>query len=503
MFCVPTRKPAPARLTRRLPLLVVAITTAAILVIAVVAGALLTHVLTAGVDNDLRQALSRVEQGLPLVDPHHSAAAPPPHGHAPQGKEHGHHEAPGSLERIGTLAGAIHIIRTPEATQAGRLSPQLSVQPLSTAQTTALLRASADHPRSILVPGLGKYRALATTKETTRIIVALPLEGRDAMVTSFATTGAGLYAVVAVLAWGFSRWRTRRALAPLAEVTRTAREVSDLDLTTRAEVPKRVDTTIANSDTEAGEVARALNIALDNIESALVERQATETSLQRFVADASHELRTPVATISGYAQLLSRLNLDPQAHQAAERIRAESARMGNLVADLLLLARLDAGARLVLEPVALTDIVVETVADAGIRSPDHPLSLDIASDVADATVVADADRVRQILTNLLTNACQHTPAGTEVAVRCYRGTHDGAAAVLIDVADAGDGIPAELVDTLFERFTRADSARSRSKSTGLGLAIAHTLATAMGGGLQVKSSTAGATFTLALALPDS
>ncbi|MDU0968266.1 MAG: HAMP domain-containing sensor histidine kinase [Actinomycetaceae bacterium] len=515
----------PQRLTWRLPLIVVAVTTVVIAIVALLAGATISHVLTSSVDERLHEAAAHVRltspgAGLPgdagstTLGPQGDGEGATAGGDSPtlggdqagdaggqaaEGDGRPPHGAPDSLERPGANAGTIHVVVTPDGVWAGRLTRTLEVDPLSLTQARALQRAATAQPTTQSVPHLGKYRVLRTTRGDATVIVALPLSERDAMLRTFALWGA-VYAVLALaVAWVVARWRTRAALAPLAEVTRTAAAVSGHDLTRGAEVPARVDAAIAESDSEAGDVARALNVAFDHIEQALRERTDTEASLAQFVADASHELRTPIATISGYAQLLSRPDLDAdEAAQAISRIRSESTRMSALVNNLLMLARLDAGAGVDMTLVPLTGLVVDAVADAGIRAPDHPITLDLHPDAMDAQVMGDEDKLRQVFANLLSNACQHTPAGTAIDVRMYRLFAEGGDRWGVDVADHGPGIPEAVRDTLFDRFTRADTARSRSESAGLGLAIAHTIVAALGGELTVASDESGATFTVTL-----
>ena len=202
----------------------------------------------------------------------------------------------------------------------------------------------------------------------------------------------------------------------------------------------------------------ALNTMLGQIEGAFDERQESEDRLRRFVADASHELRTPLTSIRGYAELwrAGAISTEPEQADAMRRVEHEAARMGRLVDDMLLLARLDEGRPLDLTDVDLAHIAEDAVRDARAVEPGRPISHFVADD--SVVVSGDADRLRQVCANLLANALVHTPPGTPVEVRLHR---DGPAAVL-EVADHGPGLPPELVARVFERFVRADPARTRS-----------------------------------------
>jgi two-component system OmpR family sensor kinase len=216
--------------------------------------------------------------------------------------------------------------------------------------------------------------------------------------------------------------------------------------------------------------------------------------VRQFVGDASHELRSPLASIRGGAELTRRggHRLPADVVTSLGRIESESIRMTELVEELLLLARLDEGAELRLEPVALSDLVADAVSDAKASGQDHEWRLRLDGDVE---VTGDAARLQQAVANLLSNARIHTPAGTTVVTTVSR---DGDRA-LVTVEDDGPGIPAELLPHLFERFVRGDGSRSRSAgSTGLGLAISQAIVEAHGGTLSVASEPGATQFTLAL-----
>jgi two-component system OmpR family sensor kinase len=293
----------------------------------------------------------------------------------------------------------------------------------------------------------------------------------------------------------------RSSLRPLREIERTAAAIAAGDLTRR--VPE------TNPETEAGRLAGAFNTMLTQIEGAFLVRAASEERMRQFVADASHELRTPLTTIRGFAELYRQGAVrEPGEIQALlRRIEDEAARMGLLVEDLLLLARLDRERPLTLAPVDLRVIVADAAEAARAVAPDREVALE--SDVdGPVDVEADEPRMRQVVGNLVTNALTHTPAGSSVALRLRV---DGPDAV-IEVADSGPGLTPDQADRVFERFYRVDKARTRQAAghakavpaarhsgTGLGLAIVAALVAAHGGRVEVDTTPgAGATFRVRL-----
>ncbi|WP_225994198.1 sensor histidine kinase [Actinomadura rudentiformis] len=284
---------------------------------------------------------------------------------------------------------------------------------------------------------------------------------------------------VACLAWR----AIRRALRPLDEIAETAGAIGGGDLSRRVEAP--------GPKTEVGRLGAALNGMLAQIEAAFRERAASEDRLRRFIADASHELRTPVATVRGYAELFRRGAADRPGDlaKAMRRIESEAERMGLLVDEMLLLARLDQGRPLEREPVDLAVLAADAVADAGAVEPDRPIMLEADGPVV---VLGDAERLRQVLGNLLVNVRRHTPAGAPATVRAGV-TGDQA---FVEVADTGPGLAAEQCAKVFERFYRADEARTRDHGgAGLGLSIVAAVAEAHGGTATARSEpTGGAAF---------
>ncbi|RJL32464.1 sensor histidine kinase [Bailinhaonella thermotolerans] len=292
----------------------------------------------------------------------------------------------------------------------------------------------------------------------------------------------------------------RASLRPLAEMEATAEAIAAGDLSRR--VPDHP------ASTEVGRLGRSLNAMLARLEAAIHDREASEAAaraseerMRRFVADASHELRTPLTSIRGYAELSRRAPQDaPELPKLLARIEEEAARMGLLVDDLLLLARLDMQRPLERRPVDLFSLAADTVVDARTRAPERTIDLvrlDAASDTTRPVVVSgDEPRLRQVLDNLVNNALVHTPSGTPVEVRV--GTRGDEA--VVEVADEGPGVPADQAAQVFERFYRAGNARSAS-GIGLGLSIVSALATAHHGVAELDNRPGeGATFRIRLPL---
>jgi len=220
--------------------------------------------------------------------------------------------------------------------------------------------------------------------------------------------------------------------------------------------------------------------------------------MRRFVGDASHELRTPLTTIRGFAELYRQGAASDAAavQRLMGRIESESARMGLLVEDLLLLARLDAQRPLEREPVDLLTVASDAVHDAKAVAPQRVVRLEVLEGPGTPEVMGDEGRLRQVLSNLVTNALTHTPQDTAVTVRV--GTL--AEQVVLEVADDGPGLSGEDASRVFERFYRTDTSRTRaSGGTGLGLSIVAALVSAHGGSVSVDSQPGqGATFRVLL-----
>jgi two-component system OmpR family sensor kinase len=234
---------------------------------------------------------------------------------------------------------------------------------------------------------------------------------------------------------------------------------------------------------------------LTRIEESFALRKASEDKLRRFVADASHELRTPLTAIRGFAELHRQgaVEGEEDTKQLLARIEGESIRMGALVEDLLLLARLDQAREMDALPVDIAAVTRDAVASAQVAGPNHPISL--KGDAGELYILGDKNRIHQVVANLLANARTHTPAGTKIDVSIAQ-SEDG---VRISVSDKGPGLSEEDQKRIFERFYRADSSRVRvdGEGSGLGLSIVDAVMQAHGGNVTVTSEVGnGATFTL-------
>lgn len=386
--------------------------------------------------------------------------------------------------------------------QSGTLTCQLPVQPQPSPRwaqldLSELQESAADHSIATVdeadgKPALWRARVLAT--DSGYLVIAESLAEVRAASRQLALicvfVGLVIMAVAAVAGVAL----VRLSLRPLTQIEQTARDIAAGDLSRRIDVPP--------SNTEVGRLATSLNAMLTQIETAFTERDRTEQRLRRFVADASHELRTPLATIRGHAELVrSGVVSGPEdTARALGRIESESVRMSSLVEDLLLLARLDTTRALEQAPVDLLSIAAEVAADARARASQRRVTLRNPVDPPwqDAPPIAlgDQAKLRQIITNLVSNALQYTPADTPIELEV--GVLDGR--VRLSVIDHGQGLRPGNEERVFERFFREDPGRGRGVGgAGLGLAIASTLAAKHGGTLSYRATEGGgSTFWLEL-----
>lgn len=342
---------------------------------------------------------------------------------------------------------------------------------------------------SVDLDTLGDYRLRAVPgRDGDLQLTGLPLRPVNETLAELLVVEVALFAGLVVLGGAAAALVVRRTLRPLDQLATNALELSTLALTGGDE-PLPTTAAPNRSAREVDQVSETFDRMLDRVRGAMSARDNTEARLRRFVADASHELRTPLATIRASAEYGARTSDAPLPEAAADalaRIRAASDRMGMLVSDLLLLARLDAGRPLQHDEVDLTRLVLDSVAEARGGAPGHRWELDLPEEAV--IVEGDEERLRQVLVNLLGNARTHTPAGTTVTT----GISVAADQVEAWVCDDGPGVSPELRDELFERFTRGDSSRSRAHgSTGLGLAIAHGIARAHDASLTYEASASG------------
>lgn len=341
--------------------------------------------------------------------------------------------------------------------------------------------------RMVFVRGVDQYNTPVT------VAIALPLDALQdtlaQMQLFMAMVGLGVVIVAGVAGYA----AVQRSLRGLRAIEDTAADVvASGDLTRRAPV--------APDSTEVGRLGTSFNAMVANLETAFAAQAASESRMRRFVSDASHELRTPLASIRGYGELY-RMGAVPQDQLSSTfgRIESEAIRMSTLVNDLLALARLDEGTQeLRLSRVNLTAIAQDALDD--LRALDSTRPGEVIAD-GPVWVEADADRIRQVVTNLIGNAIQHTPPGTAVEIAV--GTPSGWAA--LEVRDHGPGVPPEAADRIFERFYRPDTSRARtSGGSGLGLAIVATIVGAHGGTASFRPTPGGgATLSIYLPLPHS
>jgi two-component system OmpR family sensor kinase len=360
-----------------------------------------------------------------------------------------------------------------------------------------------DQPHTVSLDGLGRYRVLVRTVPGGHVAVGLPSKSVDDVIGNLIWWEVLLALLAVAGAGGAATYVVRRQLRPLREVAATAHTVAGLPLAEgEIAIAPRVPASLTDERTEVGQVGSALNTLLVHVESSLAQRHRSEQQVRQFVADASHELRTPLTTIAGYTELARRRPDDDGAVRTAlGKVEEESARMTAMVEDLLLLARLDAGRPLARDSVDLSRLLVEAVSDARVVAPDHQWRLRLPEESIEVT--GDAERLRQVVTNLLTNARKHTPPGTTVTVT---GRADGRGAGF-SVHDDGPGFPLELVDTAFERFVRGDASRTRatthgtpsdSGGAGLGLSLVHAIVSAHGGRVTLDSHPSSTTVTVSL-----
>ncbi|MET8581955.1 HAMP domain-containing sensor histidine kinase [Streptomyces collinus] len=517
------RLPRPRTLRARLTfglVVLLAVSCAAVGLAAVVE---LNGFLTRRLDEQLAQVGTRFPESL-----EHKGALPDDH----DGDEHG------DTRRLATGTFGARLLNG-RVTHKGLIrsgdpSADLGVD-LTAADRARLARVPADgRPHSVDLSALGDYRVVASAGRDRDVLISgLPLEPVEATVHRLELVAGIVFGLALVVTGVAGALWVRWSLRPLSRVADTATRVSELPLASGVvALPARAPETDPRG--EVGRVAGAFNRMLGHVEDALTKRHASEERLRSFAADASHELRTPVASVRGHAEL-ALLHPGPvpaEVTRALERIAAESSRMGEMVDDLLLLARLDAGRPLERGPVDLTRLVLDAVTDARAAGPDHRWTLDLPEEPV--TVPGDTHRLHQVLANLLANARLHTPAGTKVTVTLETEAGEageasegaggagrtaagggapeggelpaaGAGTARLSVHDDGPGVPEDLRPGVFERFTRAEHRRRPDASgggAGLGLSIVAAVVEAHGGRVVLDSRPGATTFTVLLPLGD-
>jgi two-component system, OmpR family, sensor kinase len=402
--------------------------------------------------------------------------------HAPQSQWIAVYDAKGDalLDRVDS--GGDYLLLTLSADDIGRVLGNLDASYNMTSVDGADIRVTGlSTPDGIIVvTGLSTSEVSNTLHRVVIIELAIGV-------------GALLLALLATL------FGVRYSLRPIRRVTSTAREVTAELSPEGAGLDRRVPVAPSEVDSEAGQMAESVNTLLGAVETQFAARVESEERMRQFMADASHELRTPLTSIRGYAELarMRRGNgtADPE-HDAdtLARIESEGTRMSRLVEDLLLLARSDQGAAPQLEPIDSADLVATAVEGVRAAFPDRRIDVEIPA-VA-PVLYGDYDQLLRVLRNLLTNAAVHTDPHGPIRVRAYRADTDN----VVSVEDAGPGLPPEEAAQVFDRFWRADKARTRARGgTGLGMAIVRSLVEAHGGTVRFDSDVAtGSTVTVRL-----
>jgi two-component system OmpR family sensor kinase len=501
----------PTSLTGRLVATVVALVALVGVLVATVTTLAMREYLTDQLD---RQVLAAADRGgRPIFDGPRGGVFPPPSFGGPDGGDGRDAEAErnGDTEARGQGVGTLTVVYDGDTlVRRDVITERAGLRPVSSTALQLLQDVPADgRLHTVTLPAFGEYRVTVDDQGGVIAVIGLPTEDIGDALASLVGYEVLLTLVGVVLAGGVGLVLVRRQLRPLREVAGTAHEVAGLPLDS-GEIGTTVRVPAEHTDprTEVGQVGAALNTLLAHMESALDARHRSEQQVRQFVADASHELRTPLTTIQGYAELSRRT--DAGAPAALAKVEAEAHRMSDLVDDLLLLARLDAGRPLARDRVDLTHLVLECVADARVVAPDHRWLMDLPDEPVEVT--GDEQRLHQALTNLIGNARRHTPEGTTVTVglRLAPGvpgspdspnSADSPGVVELRVHDDGPGLPRDLLPTAFERFSRGDSARTRaSGGAGLGLSLVQAIAEAHGGHATVTSAPGDTTFVVHLSL---
>ena len=332
-----------------------------------------------------------------------------------------------------------------------------------------------------------RFRAIVAPQPGTDtwVVAAQSLEAADAAIARLVRTLWIAGAVIAVVLGVAFFWVQRLGLRPIARVTATAEAIAAGDRSHRVDV--------RDARTEAGKLGRAFNVMLD-------ERDASEARLRQFVADAYHELRTPLTSVRGYLELYRQgaFQEKTQLDDVVRRLSAESARMHELVEDLLALASLDDGRPLQEEPVDLGQLLRDAAQDAQAVQPARRISVVVPD--SGPTVIGDPGLLTQLVSILVSNALAHTPVGAPVTL----GVAPQGSEAVMTVADKGPGIDAEAAGRVFDRFWRGQASRARGKGpgrggAGLGLSIARSIADAHGGTISLDTAPGeGCTFTVRL-----
>lgn len=339
--------------------------------------------------------------------------------------------------------------------------------------------------RTIVIPVSNSEQALAGT-----LLISYSTAITNQTMNNFTLAFTGFSLAVLLLGAVLTRILVTNTFAPLFEVERTALEISQGDFSKRIMV--------ASPHTEVGHLGQSLNFMLDRIDSTFDERARTIEQMRRFIGDAGHELRTPLVSVRGYAELyrMGALQDDEHVGQAMERIEKEAIRMTSLVEDLLALARLDERRPLQLSTLRLNQLAADTALDTMAQDPDRQVT--VVEDPADPAVTGDEHKVRQVMTNLIGNALRYSPEGSPLEIAVASDPARGVAS--FEIIDHGEGIPEQFRHKIFDRFWRADNSRNRETGgSGLGLSIVQSIVAAHDGAVSAHETPGGgATFRVEL-----
>lgn len=379
------------------------------------------------------------------------------------------------LERLSSMYEGLLLS---DGTLATFFEPNVPGENFSIPDIDLATAGSGDWPRTLpSVDNDVDYRVSVQPAGGGFVVRAIPLNDVADTVNRMILVQALGFGVIAILLSIVGWWVIALGVRPIKEMTGAAKELAGGDVETRLPEPR-------SSGTESAELATALNGMLGRIQGAVDEQAKSEDRLRRFVADASHELRTPVTTIQGYAELyrFGGLPSGPSLDDAMRRTEQEAKRMGRLVEDMLQLAKLDQERPLVHEQVDVAQILRDAGADARVTAPERTITIDVDSDLL---VSGDEDQIRQIVANILGNALVHTQSDAAIHIRSEASTDH----VVVAISDGGQGMSAGEAERITERFYRADPSRSRViGGSGLGMAITDSMIHAHNGTLTVQSS---------------
>ncbi len=417
-----------------------------------------------------------------LINALQSWARPRDHVNEPTDGPPGPRRPPSQFFAMTVLTNGDTIINNDFSSQ-----PDISALPAGDSRPVTIGSAGGDGP---------EWRAAKTSNANGVSVVATPLTDVNATLSRLMWLQLGIGTLVVLVIGALSYLLVRSSLRPLRRVEETAHAIAAGNLNMR--VPP------APPNTEVGSLSASLNTMLGQIQRAFArtaaseqEARASEDKMRQFIADASHELRTPLTSIKGFAELYKQGAVS-DVPDAMGRIDAEAGRMGLLVEDLLMLARLDAHRPIAEQPVDILGLAADAVQSAKAAAPQRAISLEIGETEEPPMVTGDAPRLLQVLRNLINNAIAHTPDEASITVGVAVDTSEGHDDVVLTVADTGQGLAPEDASRVFERFYRGDSSRHRGDrggGSGLGLSIVAALVHAHGGAVGVESTQGvGSTF---------